>query len=238
MAPKILLLDIETAPATAYVWKLFDENIGLEQLISPSRMLCWGAKWYRGEYFSADERTDRLGMLKALHDLLGAADAVVTYNGDRFDLPKINGEFVANGIHPVAPIPSIDLYRTVKQLGYQSNKLMFIGEHLGIGKKVDTGGFKLWAQVLAGDERSWAKMLRYNKQDVVLLEKLYTKLRPYIKTHPKLHVGRERCPACGSASVQRRGVRRTKAFLIERLNCQGCGTWFDGSKSREGKVYQ
>lgn len=238
MKPKILLLDIETAPATAYVWKLFDENIGLEQLISPSRMLCWGAKWYRGSYHSADERGDRVAMLSKLHDLLSAADAVVTFNGDKFDLPKINGEFVAAGLAPVVPVVSIDLRKTTKQLGYISGKLQFVSEHLGIGSKIDTGGFELWAKVLAGDERSWAKMLRYNKQDVVLLEKLYTKLRPYIKTHPKLHVGRERCPACGSAKVQRRGVRRTKAFLIERLNCQGCGSWFDGSRSREGQVAQ
>lgn len=236
--PKILLLDIETAPATAYVWKLFDENVGLEQLISPSRMLCWGAKWYRGEYFAADERGDRVAMLSKLHGLLSEADAVVTFNGDKFDLPKINGEFVASGLRPVPPIPSIDLRRTTKQLGYISGKLQFVSEHLGIGSKIDTGGFELWAKVLAGDERAWGKMLRYNKQDVVLLEKLYARLLPYIKTHPKLHVGRERCPACGSVKVQRRGVRRTKAFLIERLNCQGCGGWFDGSRSREGKVYQ
>lgn len=230
--PKILLLDIETAPATAYVWKLFDENIGLDQLINPSRMLCWAAKWYRGEWHVADERGNRLAMLKALHVLLSEADAVVTYNGDRFDLPKINGEFVAAGLHPVPPIPSIDLYKTVKHLGYQSGKLLFVAKHLGIGEKVSTGGFKLWADVMTGDEKAWAKMLRYNKQDVALLERLYTKLRPYIKTHPRLHARHERCPACGSSKVQRRGNRRTKAFTIERLNCQECGSWFDGKRYR------
>lgn len=232
MKPKILLLDIETAPATAYVWKLFDENIGLEQLIAPSRMLCWAAKWYRGDWHWADERGNRLAMLKTLHALLSEADAVVTYNGDRFDLPKINGEFVSAGLNPVPPIPSIDLYRTVKKLGYQSSKLLFVAKYLGIGQKVDTHGFKLWADVMAGAEGAWAKMLRYNKQDVALLEKLYTKLRPYIKAHPALHTHNENCPVCGAAKVQRRGSRHTKAFTIERLHCQGCGTWFDGRRSR------
>lgn len=229
------MLDIETAPATAYVWRLFDENIGIDQLIAPSRMLCWAAKWYRGGWRSADERGDRRAMLEILHELLSEADAVVTYNGDRFDLPKINGEFVAAGLDPVPPIPSIDLYRTAKQLGYQSNKLLFVSKHLGIGEKVDTGGFKLWADVMAGDQRAWTKMLRYNKQDVALLERLYTKLRPYIKTHPMLHTRRECCPACGSAKVQRRGNRRTRAFAIERLNCQGCGSWFDGRRHKAAK---
>jgi hypothetical protein len=232
--PKILLLDIETAPATAYVWRLFDENIGVDQLITPSQMLCWAAKWYRGGWHQADERGSRLAMLEALHGLLSEADAVVTYNGDRFDLPKINGEFVAAGLHPVPPVPSIDLYKTAKKLGYQSNKLLFIAKHLGIGKKVETGGFKLWADVMAGSEKAWVKMLRYNKQDVALLERLYTKLRPYIKTHPRLHSHTESCPACGSSHVQKRGSRRTKAFSIERLNCQHCGTWFDGGRRRDG----
>ena len=44
--PKILLLDIETAPSIAYVWRLFDENISVDQIISPTRMICWASKWY------------------------------------------------------------------------------------------------------------------------------------------------------------------------------------------------
>jgi hypothetical protein len=230
--PKILLLDIETAPGTAYVWQLYDENIPLERLISPSRMLCWAAKWYRGGWHAADERGGRTALLQPLHALLSEADAVVTYNGDRFDLPKINGEFVSVGLKPVPPVPSIDLFHTVRSFGYQSGKLQFVAQHLGIGKKVDTGGFDLWAGVMAGKEKAWAKMLRYNKQDVALLERLYTKIRPYIKTHPRLHA-RSVCPTCGSGKVQRRGVRRTKASTIERLNCQGCGSWFTGGRVQE-----
>lgn len=231
MTPKILLLDIETAPATAYVWGLHDVNIGLDQLIKPSRILCWAAKWYRGGWHSADERGGRGKMLQPLHALLSEADAVVTYNGDRFDLPKINGEFVCEGLSPVPPTPSIDLFTTVKRLGYQSGKLLFVSRHLGIGSKVETGGFKLWAQVVGGDAKAWTKMLRYNKQDVALLETLYTKLRPYIKTHPVFHP-RPGCPACGSSAVQSRGTRRTMASIIERMTCGGCGRWFDGKRSK------
>lgn len=230
--PKILLLDIETAPGTAYVWQLFDENVPLERLITPSRMLCWTAKWYGGSWHVADERGGREALLKPLHELLMEADAVVTYNGDRFDLPKINGEFVSVGLPPVPPIPSIDLFRTVKGFGYQSGKLQFVAKHLGLGEKAETGGFELWAKCMAGDEKAWRKMLRYNKQDVALLEKLYTKLRPFIRAHPRLHKKRT-CPACGSSSIQRRGVRRTMASTVERLNCQGCGSWFSGARVQE-----
>jgi hypothetical protein len=232
VTPKILLLDIETAPATAYVWKLFDENISLDQLITPSRMLCWAAKWYGGGYHGADERDGRRQMLEPLHGLLSEADAVVTYNGERFDLPKINGEFVVAGMRPVPPTPSIDLYKTAKQLGYQSNKLMFVAKHLGIGEKISTEGFKLWRDVMAGSEEAWARMLRYNKQDVALLENLYAELRPFIRSHPAMYVDDGACIACGSPRVHLRGSRRTRASSVERMQCQDCGAWFDGRRRR------
>ena len=43
---RILLLDIETSPMSAYVWGLFDQNIGLNQMIDTSKVLCYTAKWY------------------------------------------------------------------------------------------------------------------------------------------------------------------------------------------------
>ena len=46
---KILLLDIETAPMKAYVWKRWKENISLDQTISEWFMLCWSAKWLYSE---------------------------------------------------------------------------------------------------------------------------------------------------------------------------------------------
>lgn len=229
-APKILLLDIETAPGTAYVWGLFDENIPLERLIKPGRIICWAAKWYRGQMHQADERSK--SMLTSLHALLSEADAVVTYNGDRFDIPKINGEFLVAGLPPIQPTPSIDLFRTAKQMGYQSGKLQFVSQHLGIGQKVETGGFKLWRDVMAGDAKAWTRMLRYNKQDVVLLERLYKRVLPYIKTHPALHHGRGTCPACGNKKLHRRGERHTRAFEIERLHCPKCNSWTSGARKR------
>jgi hypothetical protein len=231
-APKILLLDIETAPGTAYVWGLFDENIPLERLITPGRIICWAAKWYRGEMHTADERGNRKAMLKALHALLSEADAVVTYNGDRFDIPKVNGEFLAAGLPPVQPTPSIDLFRTTKQMGYQSAKLQFVSGHLGIGQKVETGGFELWKGVMDGDEKSWARMIRYNRHDVVLLERLYKRILPYIKTHPALHAGHGVCPACGHKKLHRRGARQTRVFSIDRLHCPKCNSWSSGDRRR------
>jgi uncharacterized protein YprB with RNaseH-like and TPR domain len=235
---KLLGLDIETAPAIAYVWRLHDENIGLDQLIQPSRVLCWSAKWFgeKGTMY-ADERKGAKKMLQGIRELLAEADAVVTYNGDSFDLAKLNGEFVYHRIDPAPPVASIDLFKTVRNLGYISGKLAFVGPHLKIGEKIKNEGFALWASCMKGDKEAWRKMEKYNRQDTAMLEGLYEVLRPYIKNHP--HMGGPKqtrapitCPVCQSEKTVLRGTRRTKVSVIARVQCLSCGSWSDGPRSR------
>lgn len=233
--PRVLLLDIETLPGDAYVWSLWGENIPLDRLKQPSRVICWAAKWYgkRGVVFASEWDDGRSGMLAGIHSLLSEADAVVTYNGDKFDLPKLMGEFAKDKMGSPGPLTSIDLYKTVRKLGYISNKLEHVAPLLGVGEKVKHEGFRLWKGVDEGCEKARKKMERYNKQDTRLLEDLYTVLIPFITNHPYLHdTPPTACPACGSDHVQRRGTRRTKSFVIERFQCQSCGGWHQGKRSK------
>jgi len=232
---KLLLLDIETLPGTAYVWSLWGENVPLAQLNTPSRVVCWAAKWVgeKGVMFDAEWEKGHDHMLHGIFTLLSEADAVLTYNGDKFDLPKLMGEFAAAHMGSPGPVTSIDLYKTARKLGFISNKLEFVAPHLGVGEKIKTEGFRLWRGVDGGDPKAQSKMMKYNKQDTVLLEQLYLTLRPFIKNHPYLgEGGSHECPACNSKKVQRRGVRRTKSFFIERLHCQKCGAWTDGVRRK------
>lgn len=233
---RILLLDIETGPALVYTFQLFDQNIGLDQIVEPGRVICWAAKWVgKPGVMYMDERGGAKPMFEGIHALLCEADAVVTYNGDHFDLCKLDGAFVEHDIPPSPPPTSIDLYKTIKKLGYLSGKLAFVGPFLHIGEKVKHEGFGLWKACMAGDEAAWKRMRRYNRQDVVLLEGLYERLRPYIRNHPHLGLGglsKEECPACGSLSTQSRGVRRTRSFLIKRMQCLSCGGWFQGERQK------
>jgi len=173
-------------------------------------------------------------MIRAAHELLSEADAVVTYNGDKFDLPKLNGEFVLDGLPPVPPVTSIDVIKTIRKMGFLMTRLAFIGPLLRVGEKVKHEGFDLWAKVIDGDPKAQERMRKYNIKDVVLLEKLYLKIRPFIKNHP--HLGKEarECGACGSNNVHSRGYRRTKYFKIQRLQCQSCGGWQDGKREKAG----
>lgn len=235
---RILLLDIETAPHQVYVWGLWDQNVALNQIIEVGRTLCWAAKWYGEdeEPISWDwELSGKKSMIKAVHKMMSQADVIVTYNGLKFDIPTLNNEFIKHGLDPIRPNKHIDLLRTARaQFRLASNKLSYLAEYLKLGKKIAHKGFSLWAGCLAGDRNDWDTMVEYNIGDVDLLEKVYTRLRPWVKNHPDVSVDntQEHCAACGSESVQKRGERRTKAFSIVRLHCQDCGSWTDGSKRK------
>jgi hypothetical protein len=236
---KVLFLDIETKPILAYVWRLWDQNIGLNQIVEPGGTICVGAKWMGSKetMFFSEWGDGHYNMIKAMHELISEADGVVTYNGDKFDLPKLNGNFVYHKLPPIPPTTSIDIYKTVRGLGLDSGKLDFVGPFLELGSKVKHEGFTLWTKTMAGDEKAQGRMQKYCMQDVKLLEKVYKRLRPYVKNHPNMSMDVERggeCGACGSHHLQKRGFRRTKHFQIQRLRCQDCGSWSDGTRRKFG----
>lgn len=229
---KILALDIETKPAIAYVFDAYDVNISPDHVIDPGGVLCFAAKWVgeKGIYFASEWTHSREEMLDAIYHLLSQADAVITYNGNRFDLPKLQGEFALAGMKPPAPVTSIDVLKSIKKLGFMINKLAFIGPLLNVGQKLKHEGFQLWRSVLEGDPKARARMERYNKQDVFLLERLYLKIKPYIQDHPHLGDDKGLCGSCGSNHIQQRGWRRTKFFKVQRFQCQSCGSWSTGQR--------
>jgi DNA polymerase elongation subunit (family B) len=232
-SPKILVLDIETKPMKSYHWRMFKENISIEQMIEPGGILCFAAKWVgKGDmFFFSDWVNGQQEMAEAIHRLISEADAVVSYNGDRFDLPKLNGIMLMAGLSPPPPVASIDLLKTVKyKFGFDSNKLAFIAPMLGVGSKMKHEGFSLWAKVLDGDEKAQKRMQRYCTQDVRVTDKLYIKIRPWITNHPALRAyGSTACPKCQSKRTQKRGKYITACFHFQRFQCQSCGGWFKGS---------
>jgi len=232
---KILVLDIETSPSTVYTWGMYDVNISPDQIIEPSRILCVCAHWVGSksyEFYSLWDDGEE-SMLKAIHALLNDADAVVTYNGQRFDLPRLQGEFMLAGLPAPPPPTSIDLLKVVKKLGFVMNKLAYIAPLLNVGNKIKHEGFNLWKSVLNGDPKAQNRMMKYCIQDVKVTTRLYETVKHYITDHPNLgEQGAGVCGNCGSDHFQKRGFRRTKYFKTERLQCQGCGSWSTGSRSK------
>lgn len=235
---RVLTLDIETSPNLAHVWGLWDQNIGLPQLLESGEVICFAAKY---------EHEDRVrfhkgpSLVKAAHKLLTEADVVVHYNGTRFDIPWLQSEMVRVGMTRPAPFAQVDLCSVVKrEFRFPSNKLEYVAsELLGVGK-APTGGHATWIGCMANDPKAWAKMREYNIADVLLTERLYTRLKPWIRNlpNPRLYgdaqPGAVTCPQCGSNRLIKRGLSYTKLCAYPRYSCLECGRWSTGKHRVDG----
>jgi hypothetical protein len=237
---KILGLDIETAPHTVYAWGLFKQNINLQQIIETGRVMCFAWKWYDTENedvgFSAEwadgsiTARRHLTMVKKAHSLLTEADVVLHFNGERFDLPTLNKEFIEAGLGPPAPYQQIDLLKVARRhYRFASNKLDHLLQELGIGEKVRHSGFEMWVDCMNGVAAAQAEMETYNREDVAQMELLYERMLPWIDTHPNHALYNDalepQCPTCGSTSLQKRGFQYAKTQKYQRFCCNDCGAW-------------
>lgn len=234
MEPKILMIDIETAPNVAFVWGLFNQNIGINQMVEAGRTLCFAAKWYgkKGLAFSSEWGDGREDMVQTAWDLFDEADIICHYNGTKFDVPTLNKEFVLEGLMPPSPFRQIDLLPVVRrQFRFTSNKLDYVSQQLGIGKKTSHQGFGLWVEVLNGVPKALKHMEKYNKQDVVLLEELYETLLPWLQRTPNLGVytggDAHSCIRCNAdnSHLIKRGYVYLQAGKYQRYCCASCGGW-------------
>ena len=233
MKPKILVIDIETAPASGYIWKLFDVNVSLSQLIDTSKVICFAAKWVGDKkvIFHSNQEDTHKKMIKKAWDLFNEADAVIGYNSKNFDCKILNKEFILSGFPPPAPYKHIDLLQTMKnKFKFMSNKLDHVSQELGIGKKTSHQGFELWQACMNNDTKAWKLMKKYNINDVKLTEELYDKVKGWLKTTFNFNEHSESmvCPNCGSHNVTKNGTYKSPTRAYQKYVCNDC---FAHSKS-------
>lgn len=236
---KVLTLDCETSPMVCYSWGLKNQFISIGQIIEPTRLLCFGAKWLhekRVQHYS--EWVDgKQGMLDAAHRLISEADVIVGFNHRSFDMKHFTREFMEAGMTPPSPVQLVDLYLESRQAFFPSHKLQWVSTRLGLEGKLSHTGFKLWADVLAGDPKAQRLMERYCKQDVSVTEELYREMLPWLKSQPtaSLYADDEsdelKCPKCDSPSITRQGFKYTKVGKYQAYRCSGCGGWSQGRKN-------
>ena len=228
-APRVLTIDIETSPATVRTYGLFNQNIGITQIVEPTRMLCFAGKWLdesKVHYFS-EFHDGTATMIKSAWHMMNDADVIVSYNGPGFDIKHLHREFLLAGMPPPSPHQDIDLLRVMRaRFKFMSNKLAYVTTALGMETKLDTGGQALWNAVLDGNPKAWAKFRRYNKQDVVITENLLRLLGPWIKGP---HAGTfadnmAGCHSCGSTAMVPAGLVHTKTTTYPQARC-ACGAW-------------
>ena len=224
---KDIVMDIETAPHLAFTFQLFDARISPQMVVEHSRILCFAAKEVNSKrtQFYSEFHHGREKMLEMLWKTIDSADTIITWNGDAFDLKHIRKELMLAGFPPPREPHSIDVIRTCRRrFRLTSNKLDEVGKALGVGRKVSHSGWGLWQGVLDGDKKSWGIFKRYNIQDVVLTEQVYTQLLPWITSLPHASYGQTPvCGACGSDELIPNGWKTTKPGRVLALRCTTCG---------------
>jgi len=232
--PKVLFLDIETLPNIGYTWGKWDQNV-----IEFTQQLCvatYAARWNDGPVF-AKALPDYKGYVPGSYDdraivedlwkLFDEADIIVAHNGDNFDVRMVRGRFLVHDMKPTAPFKTIDTKKAAKKVGrFNSNSLNDLGKLLLGEKKIKTD-FDLWKGCIEGDPKCWANMVKYNKQDVCLLAKLYHRLKPFMPEHPNFGLFNQDaiCPKCGSNDVQWRGYAQAVTRVYRRFQCNKCSSW-------------
>lgn len=234
--PKILIFDIETAPVKAFVWKLWKENISIDQIIDDWFVICWSAKWLYsnemlGECLTPKEikQENDKRIVKKLWELFDQADIVVAHNGGKFDVPKMNVRFLYHGLVPPTPYRIVDTYQIAKkQFKFTSNKLDALAVFFGLPTKLDTD-FNLWKDCLEGKQDALDYMFKYNNYDVELLESVYLKILPWIRNHPNItnYITDNECICsnCGSRNVTPIKDRyyKTQVGTYTLYRCKECG---------------
>lgn len=234
--PKILMLDLETSPHLGHVWSLWNNNIGLNQLMESGEVICFGARWTHEESveFRSVHHDGKDVMLQRAWDLLNEADAVLGWNSKGFDMKHLNREFIEAGITPPSPVHHLDLMLESKSLfKFPSQKLDYVAQTLGVGSKVQHEGHTLWVKCMQGDDEAWERMREYQEQDVNILFGVYEKMLPWLEKHPNVGLfsgEAEVCPNCGSDKLTPNGFTTTTASVFQRYQCKKCGKWSRASK--------
>ena len=231
----ILLLDIESSPLMAAVWRMWKENVGLEQIQADWFIMSFSAKWLGSEEVFYNDCRGSLDDKQLLNDilvLLNDADIVVCHNV-KFDIPKIKARLIQQGYPPPKPFKTYCTLEASKRIfGFTSNKLAYLTQQFGTHEKSDHAkfpGFKLWSECLKGNVEAWEEMKLYNIKDTLGLEDVYLTLRAWDDKHPNVNVYNadetKRCTACGSDKLTEEGFAFTNTGMYNQHRCEGCGKY-------------
>lgn len=234
-APRILIIDIETAPFLAYTFRRWKAHIGQENVEKEGYILCYAAKWLEEDtiiFSRVKEPENDYDIVKEMKELIDKADIVIAHNAVKFDMPTIATRMLYHGMTPFAPHKVVDTLKIAKQnFRFPSNSLDSIAAYLGLSEqKMKHSGFSLWKRVMQMDEEAWAEMEEYNVQDILVLEEVYKKLRPYDKFAPNASLYYNdsvvRCVVCGSSNLKHVDkLSHTALSSFETMQCKCCGKY-------------
>lgn len=232
--PKILFYDIETSPNLAYVWGKWEQNVLAYKEQWQILSVAYKFKGDKDVKIITNRKHNDKALVAKLRELFLQSDIIVAHNGDAFDFKKVTARMVYHNMKPINKVPSVDTKKVAKShFEFNGNSLNDLGTYFKLGQKLKHTGFELWLGCLANKEADWKLMIEYNKQDVVLLEKLYERLLPWMSNHPSIAkitepslVSLNKCPICASKGTKKKGLHVLRKTVYQRRQCKNCWHMF------------
>ena len=234
---KILTFDIETGLRSCLTFSTGKTWLKGHQFVDKEHLLGFSWKWLGEDAVErlflhevgkvAVKKKDDRKLVQKLWLLLDEADAVITYNGNGFDIKLFNAKCLQYGLTPPSPFKSIDLYPVAKRrFKLDDKKLNTVSNALGLGGK-DVMTYDDWVECYFNNIEAFEKMATYCDKDVLLTEQVYTKLLPWINNHPNISQfkGEVCCTSCGSNSYSDGGwtIPYVNGKRYRRHVCKDCG---------------
>jgi len=152
-------------------WTTWDANV--LKIIEPSKIISFAHKNLGDKKVQVRAVSDFDGyepdkindeqLIRYAWDVLDRSDIVIGHHSNKFDLPKLNARFVYYGLNAPSHYESVDTKaQASRHFKFDSNSLNNLGHYLGVGKKIENGGFDLWLRCIAGEPKAWKLMKEYN----------------------------------------------------------------------------
>jgi hypothetical protein len=179
--PRILFYDVENTANVSRTWpgRMYDTNV--IKIRKPWEFLSvswrWAGKKQTHCCTRQGQKTD-IKVVRKLFQLFSKADLIIAHNGDRSDYRKFRTRAAKYKMGLPKLNRSVDTLKVVRD-NYllDSYSLAYVCEYFGLGKKLDPQGFDTWEGCEQDLPKAWRRMIKYNKHDSVLVERLYNFLR-------------------------------------------------------------
>ena len=233
---KRLFFDIETSPNEGTFWRPGNKvSIPYENIRKERQIICISYKWQGKKVQSLDwgiNTQDDKNLLKQFIKITEEADETVAHNGDQFDIKWVRGRAAYHKIPMQPDILTVDTMKLAKRyLNLNSYRLDYLAQYFGVGGKISTGGLALWHGVMDKDRKAFDKMIRYCNNDVVILEKVFKAIQPYILPRTRVSPDRTRCAECNGIMIKQRERMLASGAQKVVLRCEKCGKYNTVPKS-------
>ena len=244
--------DIETAPMECLQFQAKTDYITHDCVVEPTTLIC-GAWKYSGnktihsvEINPRQPRNDKKVVTELHKMLMDCAEnnhILVHQNGDRFDIPKLESRAIYYGLPPLPTrcLTVVDTLKQARKFGFDYHRLDFLDRYLCGAGKVEHRGFAMWKDIVSKHSdlktrtKSLKEMVHYCRGDIKSLERVFQKLRPYMKQFPNMNFWQgttDSCPNCGSKNtIFRSQPKFTLTRAYRRKSCNDCHKWHQESKS-------